>query len=675
MGKTLLVLILIIVSKTLSQDFFKAANDQFDVLIREFSLSPATNVDFWDCPTAKTFENNPNLTIGNILNGWGGAQAVMSAIINFENTKNEKYYNLFGPDINGSWSNWLINNSQWSERWGTTHLNETGGTTNGAEEMIVDWSDDSGWLICIYYLVYKYSGYDNFLDSSYGMLIDVDQKYGVDFPSTTTDSRLLKYKFNKEYCKVYMLTNIIGALELYKEFTMLGSVDNLVKARKCLDIAQKYYRFTEKYLNSDGSLVTPDGYKFKKGQYAYEYKYNSREHGVWAKNENVHRYFTFAQMAGASIEALFLNLINSKIMPDDGINHYRLLIEKSDFFIENCIENSAYGDILVNSVDPNVNVFCLYWWNKYIVPINSKKYGDVILNTAVSIIDNYGTANIISSCWKGPYLVDPSNKCNCVNSSSIFMPTFDKPTKDFKEEFVWHGSANSVVASAAYIKAFQISKKESYIPSSENTSSLYISSTEITEQEYVRIMNDDPYDYQFGVLPVTNITYYDAILYCNKRSKLEGLDSVYTYDSKKSPKIDTDGSCFNLINLMPDHSKNGYRLPNRQEWVHAYLGSKQTSKNDEYFWPKGANPIHYAHFSKKSVQPVGILKPNGYGLYDMAGNVSEWIEKDETGFIKTNGSFANSIKNLKYDYHNESGRFMGSNYNGFRVVRYAPAIH
>jgi formylglycine-generating enzyme required for sulfatase activity len=67
----------------------------------------------------------------------------------------------------------------------------------------------------------------------------------------------------------------------------------------------------------------------------------------------------------------------------------------------------------------------------------------------------------------------------------------------------------------------------------------------------------------------------------------------------------------------------GYRLPTEQEWEYACRSGVSASR----FWGEGAaNSIHYAWFLQNSgnrAQPVGQLKPNNYGLFDMLGNVAE----------------------------------------------------
>jgi formylglycine-generating enzyme len=109
--------------------------------------------------------------------------------------------------------------------------------------------------------------------------------------------------------------------------------------------------------------------------------------------------------------------------------------------------------------------------------------------------------------------------------------------------------------------------------------------------------------------PINNITWYEAIAYCNWLSKREKLDLVY---SQNGP------------NVTCDFTKNGYRLPTEAEWEYAAKGgnkSKETrysgsNNQDEIAWHKGN--------SNASPHTIGTKLPNELGIYDMSGNVWEW---------------------------------------------------
>ncbi|PWL03727.1 uncharacterized protein (TIGR02171 family) [Hallerella porci] len=110
-------------------------------------------------------------------------------------------------------------------------------------------------------------------------------------------------------------------------------------------------------------------------------------------------------------------------------------------------------------------------------------------------------------------------------------------------------------------------------------------------------------------LPMTNVTYFDAILAANSRSKFEGLDSVYTYRKLQM----SEGSCLGIENLAFHPEANGYRLPTEAEWTFA---AKNVHFNPEKSWNVSN--------AGDSLHPVCTSEPKAI-LCDMAGNAMEWV--------------------------------------------------
>ena len=130
---------------------------------------------------------------------------------------------------------------------------------------------------------------------------------------------------------------------------------------------------------------------------------------------------------------------------------------------------------------------------------------------------------------------------------------------------------------------------------------------EVTQEQYSRLIMADPSHFKGASNPVEQVSWAHAALYCNARSREEGLEPCYDAAS---------GECNFLA--------NGYRLPTEAEWEYACRAGTDT----EQFFGRDARALRdyawYADNSFEKTHPVGQKKPNFWGLYDMYGNVAEW---------------------------------------------------
>jgi len=136
--------------------------------------------------------------------------------------------------------------------------------------------------------------------------------------------------------------------------------------------------------------------------------------------------------------------------------------------------------------------------------------------------------------------------------------------------------------------------------------------------------------------PMTEITWYDAVKWCNARSEGEGLVPVY-YTDPNFTNVYKTGE----VDPFPDWHANGYRLPTEAEWEKAARGGVA---NLRFPWSDYANNISHDKANYSALlesydqsagggshpvyggltAPVGSFAPNDYGIYDMAGNIMEW---------------------------------------------------
>ena len=213
--------------------------------------------------------------------------------------------------------------------------------------------------------------------------------------------------------------------------------------------------------------------------------------------------------------------------------------------------------------------------------------------------------------------------------------------------------------------------------------------------------------------PVVYVSWYEAVKWCNARSERESLEPCYFLDSAHSIRYKS-GSGFDYPNSWVNWSANGYRLPTEAEWEKAARGGTPFTR---FPWADYTNNISHEKANYRTsyqsydlsynyvsndyhpsfanggwpfTSPVGYFPPNGYGIYDMAGNVEEWCwDSDMMSYndspannplgpddryyrIYRGGSWWSSAYELRCAYRGElffNPQAQASSRTGFRCVR------
>lgn len=204
-------------------------------------------------------------------------------------------------------------------------------------------------------------------------------------------------------------------------------------------------------------------------------------------------------------------------------------------------------------------------------------------------------------------------------------------------------------------------------------------STEVTQGMYAEFAKLPEQKVYGNDLPVANVTWYEAALFCNALSKKYGLDTAYAYSSIGVKNV--------LMDLNENMTVKAIRLPTEAEWE-AAARAGTTSK---YYWgtKEAMGFANYKASGHSAVISVGSLTPNAYGLYDMSGNVAEWVNdwysaypdekklSDPVGPKSTDaktkahrgGSYASATLELASGEREYADPAVASFFRGFRIVK------
>jgi formylglycine-generating enzyme required for sulfatase activity len=191
--------------------------------------------------------------------------------------------------------------------------------------------------------------------------------------------------------------------------------------------------------------------------------------------------------------------------------------------------------------------------------------------------------------------------------------------------------------------------------------------------------------------PIERVSWWAALNYANQLSIAEGLTPCYALSSGACSDWATGAPACAAV-VFSGLDCEGYRLPTESEFERASRGGS----TDPYYWGTDGSVSTaslYAYFSNNAggrTNPVGQLLPNAYGLYDIAGNVWEWVydyyvpaypEGAANDYFATTGVSGNAIRGgswynpvaaMRSSARNALANWQQSDAIGFRVVRTVP---